>query len=135
MNQKSRKSKLRKSRNACTLLSTNEITAFNFKWSALVWLVEKSVEGQNCYRTGAQWFQIAKTRHTISSLDVISRVFPSKFQQIYICFLFRGWVLYSKFVKTVTGVSIVRQFHKFFNLIFGVFLIIVPTVPCMMERQ
>ena len=27
----------------------------------------------------AQWFQILKTSHKISSFDVISRVFPSKF--------------------------------------------------------
>ena len=46
-----------------------------------------------CY---AQWFQIAKTRRKIISLDVmILWVFPSKFKTVSI--------LNSKFVKNITG--------------------------------
>ena len=45
---------------------------------------------QHCYIAlvlySAQWFHIVKTRHKISSLVVISRVFPNKFLQIYIYF-------------------------------------------------
>ena len=44
----------------------------------------------------AQWFLMAKIRHKISSFDVISRVFPSKFQQIYNYFRFRGMSFYTQ---------------------------------------
>ena len=37
---------------------------------------------------GPQWFQITKTCHKISCINVISRVFPSKFHQIDIYFRF-----------------------------------------------
>ena len=43
-----------------------------------------------------QWLQIAKTHHKIISFDVISRVFPSNFQQIYNYFRFRGMSFYTQ---------------------------------------
>ena len=36
------------------------------------------------WRGSAQWLQIAKTRHKICSLDMISQIFPSMFQRIHI---------------------------------------------------
>ena len=66
-----------------------------------------------CCAHSAQWFQIAKTRHKISSIDVISRVFPSKFQQIHIYFHFRGIRFTLRNCQTVAGISTVCQFHDF----------------------
>ena len=62
----------------------------------------------------AQWFQILKTSHKISSFDVISRVFPSKFQQIYI--YFHIWRMGSllKVCQTVTGISMVLSISRIF---------------------
>ena len=40
--------------------------------------------------TNSQWFQMAKTSHKISSFDMVSQVFPNKFQQIYNYFRFWG---------------------------------------------
>ena len=68
----------------------------------------------------AQWFQTTKTRHKMSSLDVISRVFPSRYQQNHIYFCFREMSFILKICQTVAGLSIVRQFH-FWNLNFGGF--------------
>ena len=65
-------------------------------------------------RHSSQRLQIAKTRQKISSLDVISRVFPSKFQQIYIYFRFRRVSFILKICQTVAdlkyGLSISRIF-------------------------
>ena len=61
-----------------------------------------------------QWFQIAKTRHKISFIDVISRVFPSEFQQIYIYFRSGGFRLPLKICQIVTGLSISRFFFILF---------------------
>ena len=71
---------------------------------------------QRCRRRhhSSQRLQIAKTRQKISSLDVISRVFPSKFQQIYIYFRFRRVSFILKICQTVADLSMVCQFHEFF---------------------
>ena len=84
-----------------------------------------------CCAHSAQWSQIAKPRHKISSIDVISRVFPSKFQQIHIYFHFRGIRFTLRNCQTVAGI-IVRSvnFTIFKNLIFGGFLTFGPTVQC-----
>ena len=63
-----------------------------------------------------------------SSLDVISRIFPS-FQTIHIISISGHCIRYaenSKFVKTVVGMSMICQFNEFFNLIFGGFFAICP---------
>ena len=71
---------------------------------------------QRCRRRrhSSQRLQVAKTRHKISSLDVISLVFPGRFQQIYIYFRFRRISFILKICQTVAGLSMVRQFHDFF---------------------
>ena len=70
---------------------------------------------QRCRRRhhSSQRLQIAKTRHKISSLDVISRVFPSRFQQVYIYFRFRWTSFILKICQTVADLSMVCQFHEF----------------------
>ena len=72
--------------------------------------------------TNAQWFQIVKTRHKISPFNVISRVFPNNFQQIYNYFRFRGMSFILKTCQIVAGASMIHQFHEFFEFIFGGFL-------------
>ena len=55
--------------------------------------------------TGAQ-FQIAKMRHKITSLVVISRIFSSKFQHIDIISVFDdSCTSYSKFVKLLLALA------------------------------
>ena len=73
---------------------------------------------QRCRRRhhSSQRLQIAKTRHKISSLDVISRVFPSRFQQIYIYFRFRRASFILKICQTVADISMVCQFHEIFKI-------------------
>ena len=60
---------------------------------------------------------------------MISRVFPSKFQQICITSV-SGYCAHFTFkvCQIVEGISTIRQFHEFFTLIFGVFLTFGPTV-------
>ena len=54
---------------------------------------------------------------------MISRVSPSKFQHICITSVSGRCVrLTFKVCQIVEGVSIIRRFHEFFNLIFGGFL-------------
>jgi len=69
----------------------------------------------------------------ISSPEVISRIFPTKFQQIHIISVFRSFhSLHTfKICQTVVGISMISKIHEFFNLIFGGFLQIGPTVRCM----
>jgi hypothetical protein len=62
-----------------------------------------------------QSFQLAKTHHKISLLDVISRVFPSKFHQIHIYFRFPRMKFTLKSCQIVAGISTVCQFHGFFS--------------------
>ena len=57
--------------------------------------------------TASQWFQMAKTRHNISSFDVVSRVFPSKYQQIYNYFCFRGMSFILKTCRIIAGASMI----------------------------
>ena len=57
---------------------------------------------------GAQRFQIFKTCHKIISFDVISRVFPSKFQQTYNYFRFQGMSFILKTCRIVAGASMIR---------------------------
>ena len=68
-------------------------------------------------RAIAQWVPNGLNRPKISSLDVISRVFLVKFQQIHITF-FSGhlmrFILF-KIRQTVAGISLIRQFHEFSN--------------------
>ena len=62
-----------------------QILVRSTKYSNFAFTLETAVElgcGPTCHRCPTQWFQIAKTRHKISSLDVISRAFPSKFTSI-----------------------------------------------------
>ena len=58
---------------------------------------------------------IAKSCHKISSINVISRVFLSKFHQIDMYFHFPRMSFTLKSCKIVAGISTVRQFHKFFK--------------------
>ena len=64
---------------------------------------------------GAQWFQIVKSRHKISSFDVISQVFPSKFQQIcnYFCFQGMRFILVKLLQAQVWSVNF-TNFHNLF---------------------
>ena len=64
---------------------------------------------------GPQWFQITKTCHKISCINVISRVFPSKFHQIDMYFRFPRMSYTQKSRQIVAGISTVRQFHEFFK--------------------
>ena len=66
-----------------------------------------------------QWFQVVKSRHKLSSFDVISRVFSSKFQQIYNYFCFLGMSFILKPCQIVAGASMIHQFQEFFWFIFG----------------
>ena len=56
----------------------------------------------------ALWLQIVKTRHKMITFDVISRVFPIEFQQIYNCFCFRGMSFTLKTCQIVAGASMIR---------------------------
>ena len=52
----------------------------------------------------------------ISSLDVISRVFSSKFHQIYLINISGHCIRFTfKSCQTVAGISIATQFHEFFE--------------------
>ena len=48
------------------------------------------------------------------SFDVISRVFPSKCQQIYNYFRFQGMSFMLKTCQIVAGASMIRRFHEFY---------------------
>ena len=78
--------------------------------------------------SGSKWLKPAKNKFT-GSLDVISRVSPSKFQQIQIISV-SGYSLslIFKICQAVAGINIIDLFHERFNLIFGGFLIFVPIV-------
>ena len=61
--------------------------------------------------------------------EVISRVFPSKFKRICITSVSGRCASFTfKVCQIVAGTSTIRQFHEFFNLIFGGFLTFGPTV-------
>ena len=66
-----------------------------------------------------QWLMKDKTRHKISSLGVISRVF---FKQVYIFLVSKGWGLSQKFVKLLQALEWFVNFTIFLDLIFGGFL-------------
>ena len=77
----------------------------------------------------AQWIHTGETRRKCNLLDVISRVFPSKFQQIHTASVSSHCILYMfKTCQIVAGTSMIRQFHKFSNLIFGGILLFGPTL-------
>ena len=60
----------------------------------------------------------------IRSFDVISRVFPSKFQQIHIISVSGHCMrLVLKICQTVAGIGKTSPFHEFLDQIFGEFLI------------
>ena len=64
-------------------------------------LLARFTETLNIRLNDSQWLQIVKSRHKISSFDVISRVFQnnfSKFTTICVC---GRWVLYSKVVESL----------------------------------
>ena len=75
-----------------------------------------------CMHGAAQWLQMTKNPPKISSNNVVSRVFPCKFQHFQIasvsshsvCFIF-------KTCQIIADTSMIRQFHEFFNLNFGGF--------------
>jgi hypothetical protein len=69
-------------------------------------------------RQAAQWFQMVKTRHKISSFDVISRFFQSNFLQIYITSVFSCLRFTFKICQIVAGTSMIRQFNEFFKFYF-----------------
>ena len=51
----------------------------------------------------------------ISLPDMISQIFPSKFQQIHIITVSGGCVPFTlKIYQTVVGISMISQFHEFF---------------------
>ena len=52
------------------------------------------------------------------SFDVISRVFPSNFQQIYNYFRFRGMTFILKTCRIIAGACKIHQFHEFFEIYF-----------------
>ena len=55
----------------------------------------------------------------ISSFDVISRVFPSKFQEIHFIFVSGHCMRFVfKIYQTVAGVSATSQFHEFVEFYF-----------------
>ena len=58
----------------------------------------------------------------IRSLDVILRVFQSKFQQIHMISV-SGHSMYCFIFKTVAGISITSQFHNLKNLILSGFFL------------
>ena len=81
----------------------------------------------------AQWFRLAKTRWKFNSPKVISRVFPTKFLQIYITSVSTFQPLYalhtySETCQIIASTSMIRQFHEFFQSnfwrVFDVWLII-----------
>ena len=58
-------------------------------------------------------FQLAQTRQKSSSHDVISRIF--KFQPVEILSVSGDCIRFTfKIRQTVTGTSVIRQFHDFF---------------------
>ena len=65
------------------------------------------------HRDDAQWFQIVKTCDKISSFDVISRVFSSKFQQKLQLFPFPGLKFHTQNLS-----SMISQFHEFLKFYF-----------------
>ena len=72
---------------------------------------------------------MAKNPPKISSLKVISRVFPFKFQHILITSVFGLCVRFTfKTCQIVAGISMIRQFHEIFILMFGGFLMLGPTM-------
>ena len=71
------------------------------------------------------------TPHKISSVDAISRVFPSKFQQVSVLFPFPGMSLMIKICQTVSNISKylwLVNFTSFIIRIFGGTLLFGPTV-------
>ena len=63
-----------------------------------------------------QWFQMAKNPPRIISLDVISRVFPSKFRQIHITSVSaHSTHLIFRICQIVVGRLMTRQFHEFWK--------------------
>ena len=63
-----------------------------------------------------QWFQMAKIRHKIKLLVVISQTFPSKFQLISTISVSGDCVhLTFKTCKIVAWLNMTCQFHKFLN--------------------
>jgi hypothetical protein len=72
---------------------------------------------------------MAKTHHKLGSLDVISRVFPSKFTSIFVS----GDEFYTKICRTVGGISMIHQFHEFLKSNFRRVFAIQPY--CALERS
>ena len=88
-----------------------------------IWLIFQgiieSVSTKKSIKTNSvQWFHIAKTRHKINSLDVISRVFPNKLLQIYVYFRFWRMSFTLKNCQTVAGISMYGSSISRFFLIY-----------------
>ena len=81
----------------------------------------------------AQWLQMAQTLQKYVSPEVISRIFPSKFQQIWIISVSSHFIHFI-FKICQTAADKIKQFHEFFSLIFGGILQLGPNVHCIAER-
>ena len=75
------------------------------------------------------WLFFRQTTQHCAELATLSRsaasekrIFPSKFQQIYNYFHFRGMSFISKTCQIVAGTNMIRQFHELFKFVFGGFL-------------
>ena len=76
----------------------------------------------HCCLCSALWFLNWFSRQKMRSLDVVSRMFSSKCQLMYIT------SVSGIYIGTVAGISMMGQFHEFFHLIFGEFLSFGPTI-------
>ena len=71
----------------------------------------------------------------ICSPEVISQIFPSKFQQIQVISVSGHFIHFIfKICQTAADISMIKQFHEFFSLIFGGILQLGPNVHCIAER-
>ena len=63
-----------------TVLSTNDIKVSIFDWSAVLWLVQRSVDSQNVHLTGVQRFA-GKREEKLNGLDLKASFFFLVLQQ------------------------------------------------------
>ena len=82
---------------------------------------------------GSKWLKPAKNKFT----EVISQVFTNKFQPSHIVSVSGHHISFIfKICQTVAGITIMSRFHDFFfNLIFGGFFQIGPTVRLRLARR
>ena len=85
-------------------------------------LLARFTETLNIRLNDSQWLQIVKSRHKISSFDVISRVFQNNFSKIYNYLRLREMSFILKSCRIVAGASTYDPFHEFLKSIFSGFL-------------